>query len=79
MVFNKEKGRFEKIVKASIDGKKDEVVPTYTFRSPELISSDSQLSYVKEENESVDDEICNDVIREIVYPDENPWDHLAEG
>lgn len=74
MTFDKEAGQFKKITNVmSVGQDGEDVVPAYTFKSPESLS---ETSYVKEENESDDDKIYNDYIEEIIR--RHQWDKISK-
>lgn len=74
MIFDKEAGQFKKITNVmSVGQDGEDVVPAYTFKSPESLS---RASYVKEANESDDDKIYNDYIEEIIR--RHQWDKISK-
>ena len=74
MTLDKEAGQFKKITNVmSVGQDGEDVVPAYTFKSPESLS---ETSYVKEENESDDDKIYDDYIEEIIR--RHQWDKISK-
>ena len=74
MTFDKDAAQFKKIANViSIGPSGEDMVPAYTFKSPESLST---TSYTKEKNESNDDILYNDCIKAILQ--KHQWDTITE-
>ena len=74
MTFDKEMGRFKKVVNVmSVGQDREGMVPAYTFESPKSLSV---ASYMKEKDEPDDDKLYNDCIESVLRKYE--WNFIAE-
>ncbi|MBR2708737.1 hypothetical protein IKE98_00130 [Candidatus Saccharibacteria bacterium] len=74
MAFDKDRNRFEKITKViSVEQSEEEELPAYTFKSPKSLSA---ASYVKERNESEEDELYDSCVEEVIR--RHQWDNMEK-
>ncbi|MBO4813077.1 hypothetical protein J5491_02925 [Candidatus Saccharibacteria bacterium] len=74
MAFDKDRNRFEKITKViSVGQSEEEELPAYTFKSSKSLSA---ASYVKERNESEEDELYDSCVEEVIR--RHQWDNMEK-